>query len=214
MMQPCGQLQPGQPSPRSCLRPRCVPPRTGTSPPIKPLQAARGPHCPAAEFLADAPHGSVTYVSLLLTASLRALGPRWFPGALRGLPTLRPGRLNQRRAAELRGLLSMHRGSGGQQGDTHRGPTGEGLGHTAQLQCGEKLTSWRRSRRSPDLGRRNCRSPPLLPLCVGGGGPSRHTQSEFSCPRSAWPGNAGKRTSFRYKRRHANNKWSHLNWCG
>lgn len=58
--------------PSASLRPAA----NGTSPQIKPRQVARGPHCPAAELIADAPHGSVTYVSLLLTASLRALGPR------------------------------------------------------------------------------------------------------------------------------------------
>lgn len=73
----------------------------------------------------------------------------------------------------------------------HRWPGARCVAEAALRSClaGRTLTLCRRrSCRRPGPARRSCRSPPLLLLWVEGGGPTRHTLSAFSCPRSAWPG--------------------------
>lgn len=121
----------------------------------------------------------------LLTVSMLAPRPRCFPAVLRGLPSLLPGPVSRHRAGWALGpgrpAPRLGADSSGKHGD---GPAGVCVwGTRRSCRVERRLTLCRhRSYRRPGLAHRSCRSPPLLLLCVGGGGPTRHTRSGFRCP--------------------------------
>lgn len=131
------------------------------------------------------PHGSVSLASLLLTVSLFARTPRRFPAALRGLPSRLPVWPIRRRAGRaLRPGRPAPRLVADSSGKRSDGPAGVRDRATRQSRTAERRLTLcrRRSCRRPGPARRSCRGPPLLLLCVGGGGPTRHTQCGYSCP--------------------------------
>lgn len=111
-------------------------------------------------------HGTASFASLLLTVSLFARGPRWFSTALRGLPSLLPSGSASAGRYELRGLATLHRGREWRAAANTAGFVSDAKWKLTLCCC------HRRSCSRPGLGRRSCRSPPLLLLCVGGGGPT------------------------------------------
>lgn len=125
--------------------------------------------------------------------------PRCFPASLNGRPSPLPGPLSRRRPGRATGPSRPAPGLV----DYNSGKHGECpvwfcvWGTRRSSRAERRLTLCRRrSCRRPGPAHRSCRSPPLLLLCVRGGGPTRHTPSGFSCPQSAWPGTSPHRQKY------------------
>lgn len=129
--------------------------------------------------------------SHLLTVSLLANGRRSFLATANGRPSLLRVLSSTRLAGRAVGpslpAPGLPQNSGGKHGEAPVAVCVWGTRNSRHAK--RRLTLCRRrSCRRPGPGHRSCRNPPLLLLCVGGGGPTRHTLSGFRCPLSAWPG--------------------------
>ena len=192
MMEPCGQSAAPPPTPHTAAS--CPAPSRLSPGPVH-LSQHRTDYRVLPPCSGAIPNGTVRQfhclcaVSPMLAVSMLAAGPRCFPAAPRRPPSLGPVSLSRRRAGRASRPGRAAPGLGADSRGKH-GPAGVCVWVTRRSCRAERTLTLcrRRSCRRPGPGHRSCRSPPLLLLCVGGGGPTRHTRSGLRCPQAAWPG--------------------------